>query len=264
MSHQDDVQPNLTPEQTQAAAQAAHEAASAAVQAAAEAATAAAAAATAAATAQPEVQDPANNPGLDRPDAVNTEQDAPGAVDPMPDPDGLTNGQQSNGAETKKEVTQDDAMTDGNVITQPTPSVSVAPMAIAQPTAIQPQPPSSNHSSISVPSVVSPISKKSPTVSPFICDVVGCGKTFGKKFNLKAHKRVHTGDEPFACSYPTCGKRFKWKSSLTFHEGLHLNAPEEAHAAQPVAVNEVQVAVAPVAAATAVESVTAAKKPGKV
>lgn len=63
--------------------------------------------------------------------------------------------------------------------------------------------------------------------APFICDVVGCGKAFGKKFNLKAHRRVHTGEEPFRCSYPTCGKTFKWKSSLTFHEGLHLNVPDE-------------------------------------
>lgn len=73
---------------------------------------------------------------------------------------------------------------------------------------------------------VSPIQKKSQ--APFICDVVGCGKAFGKKFNLKAHRRVHTGEEPFECSFPACGKTFKWKSSLTFHEGLHLNAgPDE-------------------------------------
>jgi hypothetical protein len=63
--------------------------------------------------------------------------------------------------------------------------------------------------------------------TPFVCDVVGCNKTFGKKFNLKAHKRVHTGEEPFKCSFPTCTKMFKWKSSLTFHEGLHLNQPDD-------------------------------------
>ncbi len=73
---------------------------------------------------------------------------------------------------------------------------------------------------------VSPIRKVKPT-PPFVCEVVGCGKTFGKKFNLKAHRRVHTGEEPFACSYPTCGKTFKWKSSLTFHEGLHLNVVDD-------------------------------------
>lgn len=82
-----------------------------------------------------------------------------------------------------------------------------------------------------VPGVVSPISKKTAN-TPFVCDVVGCGKAFGKKFNLKAHKRVHTGEEPFVCSFPTCGKTFKWKSSLTFHEGLHLNAPEDQQTGQ--------------------------------
>lgn len=82
-----------------------------------------------------------------------------------------------------------------------------------------------------LPGVVSPISKKTAH-TPFVCDVVGCGKAFGKKFNLKAHKRVHTGEEPFVCSFPTCGKTFKWKSSLTFHEGLHLNAPEDQQTGQ--------------------------------
>jgi hypothetical protein len=84
--------------------------------------------------------------------------------------------------------------------------------------------------------------KKNPT--PFVCEVVGCNKAFGKKFNLKAHKRVHTGEEPFKCSFPTCEKMFKWKSSLTFHEGLHLNQPDDEPSlglqALPVSVTPVQ------------------------
>lgn len=83
---------------------------------------------------------------------------------------------------------------------------------------------------------VSPITKAKPS-PPFVCEVVGCGKTFGKKFNLKAHRRVHTGEEPFVCSYPTCGKRFKWKSSLTFHEGLHLNVVDDPQPPPPVDPN---------------------------
>lgn len=71
------------------------------------------------------------------------------------------------------------------------------------------------------------IRKRSSPQGPFVCDVLGCGKLFGKKFNLKAHMRVHTGDEPFACSFPLCGKKFKWKSSLSFHERLHLSTPED-------------------------------------
>lgn len=89
--------------------------------------------------------------------------------------------------------------------------------------------------------VQSPITKRKSS-APFVCEVVGCGKSFGKKFNLKAHRRVHTGEEPFRCSYPTCGKTFKWKSSLTFHEGLHLNVPDDP---QPIPEQTVAVAAAP-------------------
>lgn len=103
-----------------------------------------------------------------------------------------------------------------------------------------------------MPPIASPIQKRVPSSTPYTCDVVGCGKRFGKKFNLKAHKRVHTGDEPFHCSYPACGKKFKWKSSLTFHEGLHLNAPEEP---QPSAVD---LAAAAAAGTPAIDAAAAA------
>ena len=81
----------------------------------------------------------------------------------------------------------------------------------------------------------------------FVCDVVGCGKTYTLRNNLTRHKksaheekryacdqckktftqsgdltrhkRVHTGIRPFACG--ECGMRFKQKAHLNQHSKTH-------------------------------------------
>lgn len=49
----------------------------------------------------------------------------------------------------------------------------------------------------------------------FFCEE--CGKGFDKKWNLKAHNRVHTDETPYHCRLG-CGGLFKWGSTRTCHE----------------------------------------------
>ena len=51
----------------------------------------------------------------------------------------------------------------------------------------------------------------------FYCQSEGCGKSFRKKWNLKAHQRLHSGRKPFKCGRG-CGESFMWQSSRTAHE----------------------------------------------
>lgn len=63
---------------------------------------------------------------------------------------------------------------------------------------------------------------KSKSLQPCQCSVDGCGKTFSKRSNLKAHTRIHSGELPYLCQFPGCTRRFRWKSSLKPHVKVHL------------------------------------------
>ncbi|MDD9952562.1 MAG: C2H2-type zinc finger protein [Zetaproteobacteria bacterium] len=51
------------------------------------------------------------------------------------------------------------------------------------------------------------------------CNYPNCGKIFKKRYNRKAHIRVHTDKHKYACKL--CSKTFKWKSSIKSHIHWH-------------------------------------------
>ena len=52
----------------------------------------------------------------------------------------------------------------------------------------------------------------------FKCDIHVCGKAFFRKFDMKAHRRIHF-DVRLTCSY--CGRGFKDAGSLRRHTHTH-------------------------------------------
>ncbi|KAM6364633.1 uncharacterized protein J5M81_015454 [Pluvialis apricaria] len=56
-----------------------------------------------------------------------------------------------------------------------------------------------------------------------------CGKSFTRRFNLRLHQKLHSGERPYGC--PECGLRFTNTSHLIVHQRIHTGErPYRCHA----------------------------------
>lgn len=61
----------------------------------------------------------------------------------------------------------------------------------------------------------------------YLCDEIGCGKSFPSLRKLRHHKVVHSDEFPFVCAYKGCGKRFKRKFGIDLHSTTHFDLDPE-------------------------------------
>lgn len=72
---------------------------------------------------------------------------------------------------------------------------------------------------ISAEEVQSYISEQDPSDSKWTCLFPECGKTFGRKENIRSHVQTHLGDRQFKCNH--CNKCFVRQHDLKRHAKIH-------------------------------------------
>lgn len=72
---------------------------------------------------------------------------------------------------------------------------------------------------ISAEEVQSYISEQDPETHRWMCLFEGCGKTFGRRENIRSHVQTHLGDRQFRCN--GCGKCFVRQHDLKRHSKIH-------------------------------------------
>ncbi|ORY07558.1 BTE binding protein-like protein 4 [Clohesyomyces aquaticus] len=63
------------------------------------------------------------------------------------------------------------------------------------------------------------ISEQDPSTSKWTCLYPDCGKTFGRRENIRSHVQTHLGDRQFRCN--GCGKCFVRQHDLKRHSKIH-------------------------------------------
>ncbi|KAJ3044789.1 hypothetical protein HDV00_000666 [Rhizophlyctis rosea] len=71
------------------------------------------------------------------------------------------------------------------------------------------------------PPVKAPTQQRTSYPAIYKCEFPGCAKVFTRSYNLKSHRKIHTGDELFLCPY--CPSRFTRGHDLKRHVRLHTN-----------------------------------------
>lgn len=60
---------------------------------------------------------------------------------------------------------------------------------------------------------------------PYVCDILGCDKTFTRNEELTRHLKIHSGDRPYICKI--CKRSFGRKDHLTKHEVTHRSTSDK-------------------------------------